>query len=435
MRLASVSWSLAGLGAPIVVAALTLPALIQGIGMDRFGLLALALGLIGFAGAFDLGIGRATTLTIARMRGTGQLGEARLALRIATSLSLRLGLASAAVIAMLVWAGATHAINYPIAMRGEVDAAAYLVALTVPVQALSATFRGVNEALERFREISMLRIGLGVANFLGPFVLAQYTTHLAALVGVLFVSRLLALYIYRRVAVRQLPPVSGAVAGGDAQAQAALRREMLAFGGWFTVSCVVSPLLSHVDRFVIGVLISAQAIAAYTIPMEVVAQALIVAGAVSSVAFPSLSRLMVADPVEANRVFRVWLLRLTALMFAITVVLALSLPTLLPLWIGEQLPAASVLVGQVLCLGVFANSIGSMYFARLHAHARADITAKLHLIELPIFLLALYLLIHEFGVTGAACAWSARMVLDALLLAWSQRQVARVAAVSAPSKS
>ena len=70
MQLKNIAWNLAGLGGPLIVAALTVPALIRMIGMERFGLLALAWGLIGFAGIFDLGIGRATTQTISRLRGS-----------------------------------------------------------------------------------------------------------------------------------------------------------------------------------------------------------------------------------------------------------------------------------------------------------------------------------------------------------------------------
>jgi O-antigen/teichoic acid export membrane protein len=88
----------------------------------------------------------------------------------------------------------------------------------------------------------------------------------------------------------------------------------------------------------------------------------------------------------------------------------------LPMWIGEQLPRESVAVGQILCIGIFANAIGSMYFARMHAAGRADITAKLHLAELPIFVLSLSWLISSFGVLGAAIAWSGRMIVDMALL-------------------
>lgn len=417
MRIANIAWSLAGLGAPLIVAALTIPALIETIGMDRFGLLALAWGLIGFAGLFDLGIGRATTLTIAQMRGNAKLGDVALALRIALRLSLSAGMVGACVVAFVVAAGFYRYIKYPPEMSNEVMLAGYLLALTIPAQVLMATFRGVNEAFEQFREVSLVRIGLGVANFLGPFCIAFYTTHLAALVATLLVSRFVALYFYRRIAYAHLKiQTLGQAPSNDPTVETALRRQMLSFGGWFTVSCFVSPLITQSDRFFIGSLISTQAVAAYTLPFEVVTQMLLITGAISSVAFPSLSKLLRSDPNEARIVFNRWLARVAIIMFSIATLVALSIPIVLPLWIGAQLPAVSVTVGQVLCLGVLANSIGSMFFAMLHAEGRADATAKLHIIELPIFAVALYILISNFGVLGAAITWSGRMVVDALLL-------------------
>jgi O-antigen/teichoic acid export membrane protein len=71
----------------------------------------------------------------------------------------------------------------------------------------------------------------------------------------------------------------------------------------------------------------------------------------------------------------------------------------------------------VLCLGVFANAIGSMFYALLHAKGRPDISARLHLIELPLFICVLLLLVDRHGVLGAAWAWVGRMVFDAAVLA------------------
>jgi O-antigen/teichoic acid export membrane protein len=47
---------------------------------------------------------------------------------------------------------------------------------------------------------------------------------------------------------------------------------------------------------------------------------------------------------------------------------------------------------------------------------RPDLTAKLHLLELPVYLGLLFWLIHADGIEGAAIAWSVRMVVDALAL-------------------
>lgn len=417
MKLKNIAWNMAGLGGPLIVAALTIPELISIIGMERFGLLALAWGLIGFSGIFDLGIGRATTQTIARLRGNKQLAQIPSVFHTAAALSFYTGLVGTVLLSVAVFAGAHTHINYVAELNTEVTLSAYLLALAIPIQSMSAMFRGVNEAFEKFREISIVRIGLGVANFIGPFCVAMITTHLAALVSTLLISRLIAFFLFRMYAKAclesQLP--TGAQYS-SVQVSSEIVKKLLSFGGWFTVSCLVGPVLVQADRFFIGALISATAIATYTIPYEVVTQSLIVVGAISGVAFPSLSTLVQSQPEKAEEMFRSWLLRVAAIMLVVTSLCALLLPVILPLWIGPILPAESVLIGQILCIGIFANALGSMYFALLHAYSRADITAKLHMLELPLYLFALHFMVTHFGVVGAALAWVGRTVLDAFLM-------------------
>jgi O-antigen/teichoic acid export membrane protein len=417
MKIKNIAWNLGGLGGPLIVAALTIPSLIGMIGMERFGLLGLAWGLIGFAGIFDLGIGRATTQTIARLRGSGQLDQVPAVLKTAATLSFRTGLVGSALLSLAVLAGAHTYIKYAAGLNTEVTIAAYLLALAIPIQSMSAMFRGVNEAFENFREISLIRIGLGIANFLGPFCVAIFTANLAALVCTLLISRLIAFFLFRRFAqvclARELPIEAKGV---PVHISTAIAKQLLSFGGWFTVSSLISPVLVMSDRFFIGALISASAVATYTIPFEVVTQSLIIVGAISGVAFPSLSVLVHSQPEKSKAMFRTWLLRVAVIMFVVTTLCALLLPFILPWWIGPKLPIESVLIGQILCMGIFMNSLGSMYFALLHAHGRADITAKLHLLELPLYLFVLYFMVSHFAVVGAALTWAGRMMLDAIFL-------------------
>ena len=159
----------------------------------------------------------------------------------------------------------------------------------------------------------------------------------------------------------------------------------------------------------------------YVLPYEVVVQSLILAGSVSSVMFPGLTQLMREKPDQWQSYFKKWLWRIAGSMVIVCTTLLLVLPVLLPFWINENLNPESIVIGRVLCLGVFANAIGSMFYALLHAKGRADITAKLHVVELPIFIIALIFMIAAHGVVGAAWAWVGRMALDAVLLAGCAR--------------
>jgi O-antigen/teichoic acid export membrane protein len=69
-----------------------------------------------------------------------------------------------------------------------------------------------------------------------------------------------------------------------------------------------------------------------------------------------------------------------------------------------------------LAVGVFINCFARLPFAALQAAGRPDLTAKLHLGELPVYLLALWSLTTAYGIVGTAAAWTLRIVADTLLL-------------------
>src|ERR1019366_6950398 len=55
-------------------------------------------------------------------------------------------------------------------------------------------------------------------------------------------------------------------------------------------------------------------------------------------------------------------------------------------------------------------------FAFIQGVGRPDLTAKFHLIELPLYLLVLWLLTKQWGIAGSAAAGTRRAVFDATAL-------------------
>ena len=84
--------------------------------------------------------------------------------------------------------------------------------------------------------------------------------------------------------------------------------------------------------------------------------------------------------------------------------------------IGVNLDNKSIIIGQILCVGVFSNAIASMYFSLIQARGRADITSKIHMFELPLYLIALLFCSEFWGLIGVASAWTSRLILDLILL-------------------
>jgi O-antigen/teichoic acid export membrane protein len=97
-------------------------------------------------------------------------------------------------------------------------------------------------------------------------------------------------------------------------------------------------------------------------------------------------------------------------------VLAAFARQLLNAWLGPDFAAKSASTLQILALGVLINCIAFVPFGLLQGLGRPDLTAKFHLLETPVYALALWFFLPRFGLPGAAWAWVLRVSLDTALL-------------------
>jgi len=103
-------------------------------------------------------------------------------------------------------------------------------------------------------------------------------------------------------------------------------------------------------------------------------------------------------------------------LFPITLILIAFAPEALQFWLGSDFARQSATVAQILAIAIFINSLGHIPFAHVQGAGRPDITAKLHLLELPIYVIALVLMAKSMGIRGVALAWLLRVVVDSVLL-------------------
>jgi O-antigen/teichoic acid export membrane protein len=204
---------------------------------------------------------------------------------------------------------------------------------------------------------------------------------------------------------------------------------ILRLGGWMSVSNIMSPLMVSLDRFLIGSLLSMAAVTYYATPYEMVTKLSFIPGAVAAVFFPAFAGTYTLDrPRTALLMDRAGRL-LVAMIFPAILVLSTFARETLSLWIGGDFAQQSSLVLQILAIGVFVNSFAQVPFAIVQATGRPDLTAKLHLLELPLYASLIYVLSKRLGIAGVALAWSLRMVIDTSLLCWlAQRLIPESAA-------
>ena len=407
----NVVWNLIGGGAPMLVAIFCIPVLAKGLGTDRFGVLALTWGLIGYASLFDLGLGRALTQLVASKIGAGEDHEIPTLVWTSLVLMLLMGLVGA-VIAVALSPWLVHRIlNIPSSLQREALNSFYLVGLSIPVIISTAALRGYLEAQQRFALINVLRVPMGVFTFAGPLLVLPFSKNLFPVVAVLTAGRLFAWVAHFLVCVRVTPALGHRIAWRHEAA-----RPLLRLGGWMTVTNIVGPLMVTFDRFLIGALLSISAVAYYATPYEVVTKLWLVSGALVGVMFPAFSTSSIQDRDRMARLFERSVRYILLVLFPLVLIIVVLAKDGLSLWLGNEFAQNSVHVLRWLAVGVLVNSVAQVAAALVQGVGKPDLTAKLHLIELPLYMAVLWWLTKTHGIEGAAIAWTARAALDALIL-------------------
>jgi O-antigen/teichoic acid export membrane protein len=128
--------------------------------------------------------------------------------------------------------------------------------------------------------------------------------------------------------------------------------------------------------------------------------------------------------------YRTGIKAVLAAIFPLAIGGALFAAQWLQAWLGAEYAKQGAWAAQLLCIGVLLNCLAYLPFTLLQARGRADLVAKTHLAELPIYLVLLAVTVPAFGIAGAALAWTLRCAGDAAALFWlAHREVLRGEAV------
>lgn len=403
-------YNLLGLGLPLLAAVFTIPILIATLGESRFGLLTLIWAVVSYFGLFDLGLGRALTQQLAILLPKKELS--RVGPLVATAIGIMAVLGFIAALAMALFAPQGVDLINAVPDREEAIRAMYAMAFCMPFIVLTSGFRGVLEASHAFGVINAIRLPMGLFTFIGPLVVVLYwQPRLDFIAGVLSAGRVLACVVHWYFAWHVLPKEHGYL-----KWDSSLIKPLWVSGSWLTVSNVISPFMGYVDRFIIGAIVSATAVAYYATTHELVTKLWIFPGALTAVLFPTFAAQMSRrDPLTWDLFCKAvkWLF---IILFPITMTLSILAGELLAFWIKIDFAVQSAILMKIFAFGVLINCMAHVPFTLIQGAGSARLVAIIHLAELPFFILALWLLTSAYGVVGAAVAWLLRMLIDTTLM-------------------
>jgi O-antigen/teichoic acid export membrane protein len=403
--------SIIGEAAPLTLGLIAIPILVRELGVDRYGVLTLSYLVVSYLSLFDLGLGRAATQQISDAIGAGKPDRIPEIFWTSMIVMFVLGICAAAIIIGMSHWLAYSALKIPAAMRTESVDVFLVLGAVLPFILSGSCLIGTLASLQRFDLTTAVGAATGAYSFTAPLAVLIFTHNLVWIVAILVIGRLAAWTVSLTLCVRLVPGLARNIC---------LSRKslgpMISFGGWITVTGVTNPLMVNFDRFVIGSVLSITAVSYYSVPYQIVNKLPMLSGAMSGVLFPAFSATARADPYRASILFeRASRYALLALFPGVLILFFFS-PEILTMFFGADFARHGSIAMRWLLIGVLMNGLALIPYSLVQAANRPDLTAKFHLAEVPIYFIALFLLLPGWGVAGAAVAWTVRVIVDAAAL-------------------
>lgn len=396
----------AGSMAPMLVALLTVPAYLQVIGTERFGMLAVVWTVLGYLGFMDLGLGRAVTQRISQL-ANDDLRTAESVLWTALAITFSVGSIGSLACWLLSNSLVFSFTRVPPGEAQEVLTAVRWVLVALPLLLMASSLAGSLQARLKFVELNLIQVGTGVTAQILPLVvaLAGHTSFdelvLAALVPRVFAVGVL--YLQCRT---YLPLTRPAFYWGHV-------RPLINYGGWISCLTALGPLLVTADRLILASAAGARAVAHYTVPYDLVSRVMVLSGSLSSALFPRLAG--ASDQDSRALALRATFL-LNAVMTPATAIGILLVFPFISLWIDAAFAKESRGVAEIILLGVWVNALVIPQHTRFLARENPRTVVIVLLCELPPYAAALWFAISAWGIEGAAAVWSTRVFADTMIL-------------------
>lgn len=401
--------NLAGFGIPTLIAIPSLGVLARLLGTELFGLFTLAFAIVGYASIFDAGLTRAVIREISLNRDN--FVEQKKIIATATFSVLVLGI----IASMSLYFFSQSLISFlKVSPQNieDVTKGFNVLAFAVPVFLLNQIWLAYLEGLEKFASINIQRILGSSAIAAIPAILVYFNPSLVNAIAGILVGRVISLimsaYFSRQV-----------VFGNGHFSKETLLR-LIRFGGWITISNIISPVMVYFDRFIISHILGANKIAYYTAPSEAVARLLNIPYALARALFPKLSSKSEKNKAKLERMSYLLLL---ACCLPIVLIGVIFSQQIMVLWMGKDYAGIPSEILRILLIGFLFNSLAQIPFSKIQATGKAHITAFMHMAEIAPYLLMLYFLTVNFSLIGTSIAWTIRVTFDFFALYYFSRKL------------
>jgi O-antigen/teichoic acid export membrane protein len=409
-----VAWNFLGNGWIMAAVFFSTPYIVHTLNLTVYGIYSLSGLMIGYLSFLQFGLGAATVKFIAQYLAEKNSVMIRKVFWASVYFYCFVGLAGVALVFALSGVLVQSVFRIPDGYKDlavqvlNISACGFLLTL------LNETVKGTLKALSKFDVLMKINIVFRTVQ-IGSALLLLWSGRsvIAVILAALAVQAVECIVSYI-AAVRYLPVIAR-----PAGVRGVLRK-MLGYGGFVTVSGIISPILSDAEKIFLNMFYPVSLFAYYSVPFSFVSRLAVIPSSFAAVIFPAASYLEQANERKSVEELHYRGTLYTGVMYAFFLGFFLVFGReFLAAWMGADFGGKSWVIFEILLAAGFINAVAYPSAVVLNGVGKPHLPALFHCCELALYLPAGYFLIKTHGAAGAAAAWLLRVCVDTLLLQYA----------------
>ncbi len=403
-------WMIVGQAAPLLASLVATSYVIALLGETGYGVLTLIVLIPNYFPYADLGMSMASTKFASEALARGDTGlEARI-VRTAALIAMALSVPVAA--GLIIFA--------PEIIANSKTAVEYTADAVWALRVASVTFL-LNFLCSIFNtpQLTRLRMDLNTGINATTRIAGLAATPLVIYLGFGLTGVATALLTTNLICFISHLAVSGWLLGGklfELSIERTMMRPLIKFGLAYVVGAIAMVLLMHGEKAILTNRYSTTELGYYNLGFTLATMLTMFSGSVVQALLPAFSRLQSADEeTRLSSLFStgvrlniIWLVPAAGILFVVA-------EPFFTYWASARYAAESTTPFYILLAGVAFYIMAFMPYSSIMAAGRTDVLAKLFWLELLPHLAVTAYLIANYGIAGAAVAWSIRAVVDCVL--------------------
>ncbi|MBN1995825.1 MAG: oligosaccharide flippase family protein [Anaerolineae bacterium] len=373
--------------------------IVQGLGREAYGILALALTVIGYFAILDLGLNTASVKYIAEYYVKQDLVTLNKIVWTTLLVFTMVGVIGGIAIILL-------ADNLVVLFQVTPDLVSeakftfYVTAIGFPLSLMVGVVASIPNALQRYDLSNKLGILITTLSTLFILGLLALGYRLKAVVILQVSTTIISLILYTILSKRLIPELSW-WPSYDWQ----IFKKLLSFGIYTFISRVGGLFLFQFDRLMIGILLGASLVTYYVVPLNLATQLHKIVLTIAGVLFPVSSGLSSTGQIETlkgiyERAIKVTLFIST---FVCVTIFSFSSP-ILRIWIDTDFAQTSTWVLKLLTLGWYFISWSIIAYIFLDGFGKPHLISFSNILTAIVNVTAVLVLVPRYGIIGAAIA-------------------------------